>query len=312
MEEDDKNAAAKMIGTSTADPQKEDDDDILPESTLESSLFNQVHINEEPSQTETAATSSKKRKQVGGDVAINNSSTFPLPLDSSPNLTPKKRKEGPSLTTSSETPAKRRRGRPPGSRSKKEKEGPSRATSETPAKRRRGRPPGSRSKKKKEGPSRIASAETPTKRKRGRHFGTGGGKLASHIIELSAGQDVVDVLYKISVENPRKTVTILSALGSVSDIVDLTPKGLKHCKGEFELYFMAIKCIVEDDGCHCRDKATFVVGCKDDKGNLFVNTSVNSLIAAGRVEITATLFNTYNAKKRGARILAFAGATAQK
>ncbi|KAI5412373.1 hypothetical protein KIW84_057154 [Lathyrus oleraceus] len=283
----------------------EDGDDRLPQLPLGSSFLNQLHIKEEPFETET---SFKKRKLLGGDAAMNNSSTFPvpLPLDSSPNLTPKKRKEGPSLTTSSETPTKMRRGRPPGSGSKNRKEGPSPTTSETtsaetPTKKRRpGRPPGYRSKNRKEGPSwtisETTSAETPTKRRRP--------KFDSHIIELNAGQDVIEVLYNMSVANPSKTVTILSASGPVSDIVDLTPNGPTHSKGKFEIYFMAIKCVADDDGRHCREKATFMVGCKDEKGNLFVNNFVNSLIAAGDVKITATLFNTDAAKKAGARISA--------
>ncbi|XP_050902663.1 AT-hook motif nuclear-localized protein 11 [Lathyrus oleraceus] len=273
---DKKEEAAKMIGTSTTDHQEEDGDDRLTQLPLDSSFLNQLHIKEEPSETETES-SSKKRKLLGGDAAMNNSSTFPvplpLPLDSSPNPTPKKRKEGPSLTTSSETPTKRGRGRPPGSGSKNRKEGPSLTTSET------------------------TSAETPTKIRL-----TPGGKLTPHVIELNARQDVVEVLYNISVENRRKTVIILSASGSVSDIVSLTPDGPIHIKGEFEIHLMSIKSLVDGAGRHCRAKATCMVTCIDDKGKPFGNASVNSLIVAKRVKITAALFNTNTAKKTGARI----------
>ncbi|KAI5391833.1 AT-hook motif nuclear-localized protein 15 [Lathyrus oleraceus] len=278
MEEDDKKEeAAKMIGTSATDHQEEDGDDRLPQLPLDSSFLNQLHIKEEPSEIETE-TSSKKRKLLGGDAAMNNSSIFPvpLPLDSSPNLTPMKRKEGPSLTTSSETPTKRRRGRLPGSKNRKE--GPSLTTSE------------------------ATSAETPTKRRPGRPIGTRGGKLTPHVIELNARQDVVEVLYNISVANRRKTVIILSASGSVSDIVNLTPDGPIHIKGEFEIHLMSIKSLVDGAGRHCREKATCMVTCIDDKGNPFGNASVNSLIVARRVKITAALFNTNTAKKTGARI----------
>ncbi|KAI5412365.1 hypothetical protein KIW84_057149 [Lathyrus oleraceus] len=108
---------------------------------------------------------------------------------------------------------------------------------------------------------------------------------------------LVEVLYNISVENRRKTVIILSASGSVSDIVSLTPDGPIHIKGNLR-HLMSIKSLVDGAGRHCRAKATCMVTCIDDKGKPFGNASVNSLIVAKRVKITAALFNTNTAKKQ--------------
>ncbi|CAI8616693.1 unnamed protein product [Vicia faba] len=187
-------------------------------------------------------------------------------IDSSPNITPKKRKEGPSLTSSAETPTKRRRGCPPGSGSS------------------------FGSKKRKEEPSEITSRISDE-------------KSSPHVIVLNADQDVVEVLYNIPVANYPKTVTVFSAFGSISEITAHTPNGSRHRKGEFEILFLAIRCLVSDNGHHCREKAMCTVTCTNDQGNLFANTCVNSLIAADRVDIIAALSKADTAKKTGARMV---------
>ncbi|XP_058776729.1 AT-hook motif nuclear-localized protein 10-like [Vicia villosa] len=245
MEGDDKKAEAKMVGTSATGYI---DESIFPPSPFESSFFNELHINEEPSQTETAATSS-------------------------PNLTIRKIKEE---EPSSGTPTKRKRGRPLG--------------------------PGSGSKK--EGLSPTISAESPTKRTPDSPSATGGAKFTPHVIHFNAGEDVVEVLYKISVANRGKTVTVLSANGSISEIVYLTPNGLWQSKGEFHL--LSLKWPDDDNGRRSREKTVCTITGTSAEGNLFANTSVNSLIAAGHVKITAGLFNTDTAEKTGARISAAA------
>lgn len=53
---------------------------------------------------------------------------------------------------------------------------------------------------------------------------------------------------------------------------------------------MLIKCLVDDDGRHCGEKATCIITCIDDKGISFANTSINSLIEVGRVKTIVTLF----------------------
>ncbi|KAL5081864.1 hypothetical protein RYX36_010285 [Vicia faba] len=257
MEEDDKNAAAaNMIGTSATDHQKEedddyddDDDDVLPKTPLDSS----------PNIT--------PKKRTEGPSEMNNSSASPLqlPLESSPDITPKKRKEGPSVTSSAETPTKRRRGRPPGS--------------------------GSGSKKRKEEPSETSS-------------GISDEKFSPHVIVLRDGQDVVEVLYNISVANYPKIVTVFSASGSVSEITALTPNGPRHRKGAFQILFLSIRSLVGDNGRHCREKAMCTVTCTDDQGNLFANTCVNSLIAAGRVDIIAAISMVETTKRTGAEFAA--------
>ncbi|CAI8616692.1 unnamed protein product [Vicia faba] len=170
---------------------------------------------------------------------------------------------------------------------------------ETPTKRRRGRPPGSGSssgsKKRKEEPSETTS-------------GISDEKFSPHVIVLNAGQDVVEVLYNIPVANYPKTVTIFSASDSVSEITALTPNGPRHRKGEFEILFLAIRCLVGDNGRHYREKAMCTITCTNDQGNLYVNTCVNSLIATGYVDIIAALSKADTAKKTGARMVELAAA----
>ncbi|XP_058776728.1 lisH domain-containing protein C1711.05-like [Vicia villosa] len=104
------NQSPKMISSTT--DQNDDEETKLMSS------------NKEPFQTET---SSKKGKQVAGDVSMNDSSTMllPLPLDS------KKTKDGPETkTTSAETPTRIRTGQSPGSGTKKRNDRQSQTTSE--------------------------------------------------------------------------------------------------------------------------------------------------------------------------------------
>ncbi|CAK8535334.1 unnamed protein product [Lathyrus sativus] len=265
MEEGQKNTAAtKMISTSTTDPQKE-----------------------ETSQSENE-TCFKNIKEVGSDIPMYDSSNFPwpLPLDCSPSITPKKRKEGPETDSSfAETPTKiRRRHRCPcgsGSESKKRKQGPSLITSSQT-----------------EGTSDTSSAETPTKKRPPRPPG----KLTPYFIDLNVGEDMVDTIYTISQAFPHQTFNIISAIGTISDIGLFTPDGLAHQKGEFEILSLSVKSLVGDDGLHCRAKAMCSVSWINDKGIMYASTSVNSLIAAGPVKIIMAYFNTHNAKKAGARI----------
>ncbi|CAI8595710.1 unnamed protein product [Vicia faba] len=117
-----------MNKSSTTDHQKDGDEDggaaeIISSSpdvatkdleSLDSSFSNLLNINERPSQTQTQASGSRSRggrfnkKELGGDVAVNDSS---LPLDSILSLTPKKRKERSSETqpTSAESSPKKRK-----------------------------------------------------------------------------------------------------------------------------------------------------------------------------------------------------------
>jgi hypothetical protein len=55
-------------------------------------------------------------------------------------------------------------------------------------------------------------------------------------------------------------------------------------QGKFQILTLAVKCLVDDDGRHCRAKATCGFILTDDKGITFGSTAVNSLKAAGPVE----------------------------
>jgi len=57
-------------------------------------------------------------------------------------------------------------------------------------------------------------------------------------------------------------------------------------QGEFHIMSLSIKCLVGDDGRHCRAKAECSVILTDDKGIFFVNAHVNSLLAASPVEVS--------------------------
>ncbi|KAI5412371.1 uncharacterized protein LOC127086580 [Lathyrus oleraceus] len=277
MEDDQKKTeAAKMISTSTTDPQKE-----------------------EPSQTQT---SFNNIKEVAGDIPMYDSSNFPL--ESSPTITPKKRKEGPETDTSSAespTKVKRRRRSPPGSGSgsKKRKQGPSptisSGSSETTS-------------SQTEGSSETTSGATPTKKRPP----CPPGKLTPGLIDLNAGQDMIDIICSICQAFPHRMFSIISVIGTISEVGLFTPSGLAHQKGEFEILSLSVRSLVGDNGRHCRAKAKCSVSWIDNKGIMYASASVNSLIAAGPAKIITAYFNKDNAKKAGARILGHAAAAAAR
>ncbi|CAI8595711.1 unnamed protein product [Vicia faba] len=103
--EDDDLVAWLMCSDEVLEEESEEENDNISLDIPLDPLF--FYLEEEENEI-----SSKKGKQVAGDVSINDSSTFPLPLP----LDSKKRKEGPvTETVSAETPTKIRRCHPPGS-----------------------------------------------------------------------------------------------------------------------------------------------------------------------------------------------------
>ncbi|KEH38933.1 putative PPC domain-containing protein [Medicago truncatula] len=152
-------------------------------------------------------------------------------------------------------------------------------------------------------------AETSSKKRKGHPPGSGGGTFTPHIMNLNAGQDLVDAIYNLSEALPRRSVIINSATGSVSEVGLFDPNGPPNKRQvKFQIITLAVICLVDDDGRHCRAKARCGVILTDNKGITFGSTVVNSLKAAGPVKIIASSFATDVAKESTARILAAAAA----
>jgi hypothetical protein len=57
-------------------------------------------------------------------------------------------------------------------------------------------------------------------------------------------------------------------------------------QGVFEIISLSVSCPADEDGRHCREKATCCVSLTDDKGKTIESTSVGCLIVAGPLRVS--------------------------